>query len=95
MAVGTLALFYPVFLPMSAAVIAYTGHRALYVDWRLLLTQFLTGPGRTSRILLALFLVLNWKSLPLAWTVRNYPLPLSPPLPKTSQLFQPSPRHSP
>lgn len=69
MAVGTLALFYPVFVPMSVATIAYAGHRALYVDWRTLLTQFLTGPGRTSRILLLFFLVLNWKSLPLAWTV--------------------------
>jgi hypothetical protein len=71
MAVGTLALFYPVFLPMSAAAIAYAGHRALYVDWRMVLTHFLTGPGRTSRILLLFFLVLNWKSLPLAWTVRT------------------------
>lgn len=69
MAVGTLALFYPVFLPASAAAIAYAGHRALYLDWRTLLMQFLTGPGRTSRILLMFFLVLNWKSLPLAWTV--------------------------
>ncbi|KAK4151169.1 hypothetical protein C8A00DRAFT_36213 [Chaetomidium leptoderma] len=72
MAVGTLALFYPVFLPMSAAAAVYAGHRALHVDWRMLLTQFLTGPGRTSRILLAFFLVLNWKSLPLAWTVRVF-----------------------
>jgi hypothetical protein len=70
MAVGTLALFYPVFLPMGAAAVAYAGHRAMYMDWRMLLTQFLTGPGRTSRILLLFFVVLNWKSLPLAWTVR-------------------------
>ncbi|KAK4243525.1 hypothetical protein C7999DRAFT_18131 [Corynascus novoguineensis] len=72
MAVGTLALFYPVFMPMSAAAIAYAGHRALYVDWRTVLTHFLTGPGRTSRILLVFFLALNWKSLPLAWTVRIF-----------------------
>ncbi|KAK4233100.1 hypothetical protein C8A03DRAFT_39217 [Achaetomium macrosporum] len=72
MAVGTLALFYPVFLPMSAAAVAYAGHRALYVDWRTVLTHFITGPGRTSRILLVFFLVLNWKSLPLAWTVRIF-----------------------
>ncbi|KAK4104457.1 hypothetical protein N658DRAFT_492559 [Parathielavia hyrcaniae] len=72
MAVGTLALFYPVFVPMSAAAAAYAGHRALYVDWRRVLRQFVTGPGRTSRILLLFFLVLNWKSLPLAWTVRIF-----------------------
>ncbi|KAL2158241.1 hypothetical protein VTH06DRAFT_4561 [Thermothelomyces fergusii] len=72
MAVGTVALFYPVFLPASAATIAYLGHRALHVDWRAVLTHFFTGPGRTSRILLALFLALNWKSLPLGWTVRVF-----------------------
>jgi hypothetical protein len=70
MAVGTLALFYPVFLPMSAAITAYAGHRAWHVDWRALLTHFFTGPGRTSRILLAFFILLNWKSMPFAWTVR-------------------------
>ena len=73
MAVGTLALFYPVFLPLGTAAIAYAGHRAVHMDWRMLLTQFLTGPGRTSRILLVFFLVLNWKSLPLAWTVMTPP----------------------
>ncbi|KAK3358847.1 hypothetical protein B0T25DRAFT_77558 [Lasiosphaeria hispida] len=72
MAVGTLALFYPVFVPASAAAVAYAGHRALYVDWRLFLRNFLTGPGRTSRTLLVLFLLTNWKSLPLAWTVRVF-----------------------
>ncbi|KAH6840615.1 hypothetical protein B0I37DRAFT_219277 [Chaetomium sp. MPI-CAGE-AT-0009] len=72
MAVGTLALFYPVFVPMSAALTAYAGHRAMYVDWRTLLTHFFTGPGRTSRILLTFFILLNWKSMPLAWTVRVF-----------------------
>jgi hypothetical protein len=66
-----------VFMPMSAAAVAYAGHRALQADWRMLLSQFLTGPGRTSRILLVIFLVLNWKSLPLAWTV-SLPLAFSP-----------------
>lgn len=31
---------------------------------------FCTGPGSYSRILAVLFLVLNWKSLPFAWSVR-------------------------
>lgn len=73
---GTLSLFLPVFLPATLAATAYAGHRAYHVDWRLWITHFLTAPGRTSRILLVLFLVLNWKSLPLAWTVslsRTFP----------------------
>ena len=76
--VGTLSLFYPVFLPASAAALAYAGHRALYVDWRVWLINFLTGPGRTSRILLVFFVLLNWKSLPLGWTVRLPMYSLSP-----------------
>lgn len=81
MGVGTLSLFYPVFLPASAAALAYAGHRALYVDWRTFITHFLTGPGRTSRIALVFFVLLNWKSMPLAWTVRHSPLPLVLPTP--------------
>ncbi|KAL2269204.1 hypothetical protein VTJ83DRAFT_4050 [Remersonia thermophila] len=72
MAVGTLSLFYPVFVPMGTAALAYAGHRAYQLDWRSILIKFLTGPGRTSRILLLFFLILNWKSLPLAWTVRVF-----------------------
>ncbi|KAK4139058.1 uncharacterized protein C8A04DRAFT_33486 [Dichotomopilus funicola] len=72
MAVGTIALFVPVFLPMSVAAVGYAGHRALQVDWRTVVTRFVTGPGRTSRLLLLFFLALNWKSLPLAWTVRIF-----------------------
>ncbi|KAK8115451.1 hypothetical protein PG984_011953 [Apiospora sp. TS-2023a] len=33
---------------------------------------FCTGPGSYSRILLALFLAINWKSLPFAWSVRMW-----------------------
>ena len=67
--VGTLSLFFPVFVPSVAAVAAYLGHRALYVDWRAWFKEFFTGPGRTSRILLMIFILTNWKSMPLAWTV--------------------------
>ena len=66
--VGTLSLFFPVFVPVSAAGVGYLGYR-LSQDWKTLLQRFLTGPGRTSRILLLFFLVTNWKSLPFAWTV--------------------------
>ncbi|KAK3325913.1 hypothetical protein B0H66DRAFT_573616 [Apodospora peruviana] len=69
---GTLSLFFPVFIPAGAAAVAYAGHRAMYVDWRMWATHFLTAPGWKSRILLLLFLILNWKSLPLAWTVRIF-----------------------
>lgn len=72
MAVGTLSLLFPVFLPAGAAGLIYAGHRATFLDWRTIITEFLTGPGRTSRILLLLFLASNWKSLPLGWTVRIF-----------------------
>lgn len=71
--VGTLSLFFPVFVPASAALAAYLGHRSLYVDWRAWLRKFLTGPGRTSRILLVFFVLTNWKSMPLGWTVSALP----------------------
>lgn len=67
--VGTLSLFFPVFLPATGVAAAYLGHRALYVDWSSQIKHFLTGPGRLSRILLVFFLVTNWKNLPFAWTV--------------------------
>ncbi|KAI1394376.1 capsule polysaccharide biosynthesis protein [Hypoxylon trugodes] len=35
-----------------------------------MLESFFTGPGRTSRIVALVVLVVNWKSLPLAWTFR-------------------------
>ena len=71
MAVGTLSLVFPVFIPASAAAVAYLGHRARFVDWRAWLKAFLTGPGRTSRILLAFFVLTNLKSMPFAWTVSS------------------------
>lgn len=60
-------------VPVSTAAVVYAGHRALQVNWQVWLTNFLMGPGRTSRILLLIFLVTNWKSLPLGWTVRFPP----------------------
>lgn len=35
------------------------------------LMQLCTGPGSKSRIFAIIILALNWKSLPLAWTVRS------------------------
>ncbi|KAK1756805.1 hypothetical protein QBC47DRAFT_459506 [Echria macrotheca] len=71
-AVGKFGTIAPIVGPISAAAIAYAGHRAMQVNWKAWLTNFLTGPGRTSRILLVIFIALNWKSMPLAWTVRVF-----------------------
>ncbi|KAI1764089.1 capsule polysaccharide biosynthesis protein [Hypoxylon sp. FL1150] len=37
-----------------------------------LLESFFTGPGRTSRIVALVVVVVNWKSLPFAWTFRVF-----------------------
>ncbi|KAI0179476.1 capsule polysaccharide biosynthesis protein [Hypoxylon sp. FL1284] len=37
-----------------------------------LLESFFTGPGRTSRIVALVVVLVNWKSLPLAWTFRVF-----------------------
>jgi hypothetical protein len=66
---GGLSLVGPVFLPAAIGFAAYT---ALKINWNVALRNFLLGPGRNSRILLILFAVLNWKCLPLAWTVRKH-----------------------
>jgi hypothetical protein len=50
-------------------VLGSAGYAAYKINWVPLLRDFLTGPGRTSRILLLFFIVFNWKSMPLAWTV--------------------------
>ena len=70
-AVGKFGALFPLLVPAGAAAVAYAGHKAVHVDWKVLLTNFLTGPGRTSRLLLIFFVLLNWKSMPLGWTVRS------------------------
>ncbi|KAH8879075.1 hypothetical protein GQ53DRAFT_775226 [Thozetella sp. PMI_491] len=70
--VGTLSLLYPVFYPAGAAAITYLGYKAAYVDWRVAIRKFVTGPGRTKRILALLFLLLNLKSMPFGWTFRVF-----------------------
>jgi len=75
-AVGKFGALFPLLVPAGAAAVAYAGHKAVHVDWKILLTNFLTGPGRTSRLLLIFFVLLNWKSMPLGWTVRS-PSPIS------------------
>jgi hypothetical protein len=70
--VGTLSLFFPIFLPATGAAALYFAHKALYVDWASYARDFLLGPGRTSRILLTLFILGNLKNMPFAWTIRVF-----------------------
>lgn len=65
---GVFGLVAPVFAPVA---IGSAGYAAWRVDWALRMRQFLTGPGRTSRILLLFFVVFNWKNMPFAWTVSH------------------------
>lgn len=62
-----------VLVPLAVGGAAVAGLRsAARVDWKAVLTDFATGPGRTSRLLLAVFMVLNWKNMPFMWTVRVF-----------------------
>lgn len=63
-------------LPLGAGSAAVAGLSLARVDWRTLIVNFATGPGRVSRILLAFFVLTNWKSMPFVWTVRySHPAP--------------------
>lgn len=64
--VDAFALLAPVVLPVT---IGGAGYAAWKTNWKHLVKSFLTGPGRTSRILLLLFVVLNRKNMPFMWTV--------------------------
>ncbi|KAL8423794.1 hypothetical protein RB596_003854 [Gaeumannomyces avenae] len=70
MAVGSAGLLVPVFAPLTALTLAYTGHQLSKLNWMSIIYNFLTGPGRVSRITLLIFLVMNRKNLPFAWTTR-------------------------
>lgn len=65
-------------LPLGMGSAAVAGLSLARVDWKALVVNFVTGPGRTSRILLAMFVLTNWKSMPFVWTVRLPPPPPSP-----------------
>lgn len=69
-------------LPLSVGAVGVAGVSLLHIDLKTIATNFVTGPGRTSRILLALFVITNWKNMPFVWTVRQpLPSPHLPPLP--------------
>ncbi|CAK7241247.1 MAG: hypothetical protein STHCBS139747_002707 [Sporothrix thermara] len=73
--VFNMSVVLPMFSVAAAASAAYAG-RAVLVhsngDVQAWAIRFLTGPGRTSRLLLVLLLALNVKSLPFAWTARVF-----------------------
>lgn len=70
---GGLAFAIRIIVPLA---VGSAGYAAYKVDWTRAIHDFATGPGRTSRILLLLFVVFNWKNLPFAWTVRRSQSPL-------------------
>lgn len=67
--IGGAALILPVFIPLGVLGAGYAGHTMLHMNWSSVLTSFFTGPGRLSRILLLFFVLTNYKTMPLAWTV--------------------------
>ncbi|KAG5916359.1 hypothetical protein E4U42_007689 [Claviceps africana] len=66
---GGLAVAVRVVVPLAIGSAGYAAYR---VNWATAIHAFATGPGRTSRILLLLFVVFNWKNLPFAWTYRVF-----------------------
>ena len=68
--VDAFALLGTVALPLT---VGGAGYAAWRTNWNELIKAFLTGPGRTSRILLVLFIIFNRKSMPFMWTVRVPP----------------------
>lgn len=72
--VPKLILLPVVALPLILGGYAVRDTAPEYVAW------YFGGPGCYSRIILLLILVINWKSMPLAWTVskRGAALPLFP-----------------
>lgn len=52
-------------------VLGSAGYAASRVDWQTAVRAFLTGPGRTSRILLLIFVLFNMKNMPFVWTVSD------------------------
>ncbi|KAK7991226.1 hypothetical protein PG988_000020 [Apiospora saccharicola] len=63
----------PLWFHLSVLVlVSATGYVACQRNAHESILAFCTGPGSYSRILLALFLAINWKSLPFAWSIRMW-----------------------
>lgn len=81
-------------LPLGVGAAGVAGVSLLHIDLKTIATNFVTGPGRTSRILLALFVITNYKNMPFVWTyrvwaaiIRNYIPFLQPPAKTPRMLF--------
>lgn len=85
--VDAFALLAPVVLPVT---LGGAGYAAWKVNWKQAVKAFLTGPGRTSRIILLLFVVFNRKNMPFMWTVSLAPSQAKTPLEKTDLYRSPS-----
>ncbi|KAH9907030.1 capsule polysaccharide biosynthesis protein [Xylariomycetidae sp. FL2044] len=66
-AAGAMARMGRFAVPVLVPAVLYGAYRGNVAG---MLGSFFTGPGRNSRIIALVVLMLNWKSLPLAWTVR-------------------------
>ncbi|KAI1808836.1 capsule polysaccharide biosynthesis protein [Daldinia bambusicola] len=55
--------------PLLVPAVAYGVYKGNVLA---MLESFFTGPGRTSRIVALVVVLVNWKSLPLAWTFRVF-----------------------
>ncbi|KAJ1326213.1 thioesterase family protein [Microdochium nivale] len=64
---GAVQRFTRVAGPVLVPAIAYGAYKA---NLGLQLKNFLTGPGKWSRLFALAVLLFNWKSLPFAWTIR-------------------------
>ncbi|KAM3469261.1 hypothetical protein MY5147_007187 [Beauveria neobassiana] len=53
-------------------VLGSAGYAASRIDWKTAVRTFLTGPGRTSRVLLLVFVLFNMKNMPFVWTYRIF-----------------------
>ncbi|KAF2219201.1 capsule polysaccharide biosynthesis protein [Elsinoe ampelina] len=82
-------------LAVPAAIISALGYGAYRTRLLALLSQYLSQPGRKSRVFALLLLIVNWKSLPFAWTFRvwytmvTHILLRKPPSYPPSSLFSP------
>jgi len=59
----------PAFAVVIIGALGYHGRSLAAMDLRTWVKDFVRGPGSLSRIMLALFLLINIKGLPGFWTV--------------------------
>lgn len=66
-AAGSAQRVFRIVGPALVPAIAYGAYKGNALE---MLESFFTGPSRTSRIVVLVVVLVNWKSLPLAWTFR-------------------------